>query len=40
VQGVERDQVTSQAEFGAIAARYDKTDTNFPATIPCVQPLA
>jgi hypothetical protein len=40
VQGVERDQVTRQAEFGAVATRYDKTDTNFPATVPCVQPLA
>jgi hypothetical protein len=40
VQGVERDQVTSQAEFGAVATRYGKTDTNFPATVPCVQPLA
>jgi len=40
VQGVERDQVTSQAEFGAVATRYDKTDTSFPANIPCVQPLA
>jgi hypothetical protein len=40
VQGVERDQVTRQAECGAFATRYDKTDTNFPATVPCVQPLA
>ena len=40
MQGVERDQVTSQAEFGTVATRYDKTDTNFPTAIQCVQPLA
>ena len=40
MQGVERDQVTRQAEFGAVATCYDKTDTNFSATVPCVQLLA